>query len=108
MGYKSLYKGIVFIEGDDSAARLLGDVACDLSFRPGAQLKSLNDVKEELAQASASLGGNAVVRFTYGQKARLLAWDDVAFWGKGAAAFLPAETYNAYVAYIQERDGASR
>lgn len=93
MGYTVAYKGIVFVEGPKENATLGQDIKCDLSFVLGAQLKSLRDVKDDLAAQAKAMGYNAVVNFTYGQKSRFLAIDDVAFWGKGTLANIPADEY---------------
>ncbi|MDR1135483.1 MAG: hypothetical protein LBL49_04800 [Clostridiales Family XIII bacterium] len=93
MAYTCVYNGIVFIEGDHPDARSIQAVSVDLSFKFGAQLKNLNSVKTDLAAKVAGLGGNCLLNFTYGQKSRWLAIDDVAFWGKGIAAVLPPGIY---------------
>jgi hypothetical protein len=103
MGYQTVYDGIIFIEGDEASARILGDARCDLGFKIGAQLKSLNDVKKVLADQARRMGGNAVVNFTYGQKARWLAIDDVAFRGSGQIAALPEERTDAIMKIINSR-----
>jgi hypothetical protein len=93
MAYTVVYKGIVFSEGSLENAVLGERIECDLSFVIGAQLKSLRDVKDNLAGQAISKGYNSIVNFTYGQKSRWLAIDDVAFWGKGCLAKIPEEDY---------------
>ncbi len=93
MAFSTIYDGIAFIEGGCPQAQKIQPVAVDLSFKFGAQLKSLRDVKNALVQQAKAQGCNAVIEFTYGQKSRWLAIDDVAFWGKGFAAIIPAELY---------------
>lgn len=93
MAYTNIYKGIVFIEGTHKSAILGNNIAADLSFCFGAQLKSLKDVKEVLSEQAKHYGYNAVVNFTYGQKSRFLAIDDIAFWGKGTLAKIPDDEY---------------
>lgn len=102
-GYSTLFEGIIFVEGAVPDARILGGLSCDLSFRFGAQLKNLNDVKKELAKKARALGANAVVDFKYGQKSRWLAVDDVAYFGSGRAAVLPEEEYARMRKKIAER-----
>ncbi len=87
-GFATVFDGIIFVEGMEPGAALLGQVKADLSFRLGSQLKNLNDVKRDLAMKARSMGANAVLNFTYGQKSRWLAIDDVAFYGEGVAAIL--------------------
>lgn len=94
MAYTNVYEGIVFVEGVHPTAKLGQEIKVDLSFRLGAQLKSLRDVKECMCKQAKRYGFNAVVDFTYGQKSRWLAIDDVAFWGKGTLATIPKEEYD--------------
>jgi hypothetical protein len=94
MAYTNVYKNIIFVEGVHPTAKLGRNVEVDLSFCFGAQLKSLRDVKDNLCEQAKRSGYNAIVNFTYGQKSRWLAIDDVAFWGKGTLANIPIEEYN--------------
>jgi hypothetical protein len=41
--------------------------------------------------------------YTYGQKSRWLAIDDVAFYGNGKAAILPTNIYEEVIAKIKNR-----
>jgi len=95
MAFTVMYNGIVFVEGDHPNASRGPEVKCDLSFKFGAQLKSLRDVKDNLVAQAKAGGWNAVLDFTYGQKSRWLAIDDVAFWGKGCLANIPPEEHEA-------------
>jgi len=94
MAYTVIYDDIVFVEGDLPNSIRGSSVECDLSFKFGAQLKSLRDVKNDLVKKAKASGYNAILDFTYGQKSRWLAIDDVAFWGKGCMANIPQEIYN--------------
>ena len=94
MAYTVIYNGIVFIEGSHPTAIRGPYVECDLSFKFGAQLKSLRDVKDKLVEQARNQGYNCIMDFKYGQKSRWLAIDDVAFWGKGYLANLSTEEYN--------------
>ena len=98
MAYVSVYKGIVFIEGYEPTARLLGRVEYDKKFSYNAQLKTLDAVKEQLADKAVAMGANAVVEFAYGQKSSgwfksvLLALDDnIKWYGYGMAAIVPED-----------------
>ena len=91
MAFTCIHGGIVISEGKLEKSRMIGCVEVDLSFRIGAQLKSLSDVKTELVRQALSLGANAIEDFTYGQKHRWFAIDDVAFWGKGMAVVVSDE-----------------
>lgn len=103
MAYTTVYENIVFIEGYNEYAKVIGSISSDLSFKFGAQLKNLNDVKSDLANKARSLGGNCVVDFVYGQKSRLLAIDDVAFYGKGKAAVLPENIFAEIIEKVRRR-----
>ncbi|MCL2479000.1 MAG: hypothetical protein FWF22_05820 [Treponema sp.] len=100
MIYTVIYNGIVFIEGSSPNQKRGPMVKCDLSFRIGSQLKSLNDVKKILAEKAKHRGYNCIVDFTYGQKSRWLAIDDIAFWGKGYLVNLTKEEYQKTAANI--------
>ena len=103
-GYPTIYNGIIFIEVPVDEGEKVSLVEADLSFKIGAQLKNLNDVKNELATKVASLGCNCLSEFKYGQKSRWLAIDDVAYFGSGAAVRLPLDSYHKILEYIQKRN----
>ena len=94
MAYTVIHNDIIFIEGSHQTATRGPFTKCDLSFKIGAQLKTLRDVKDNLAKQAKTQGYNAILDFTYGQKGRWLAIDDVAYWGKGCLANLSREDYN--------------
>ena len=89
--YKTMYRGIAFVEGTIPGAQILEPYRVSLGFRFGAQLKNLRYVKDKFVEAALRCGSNAVLDFTYGQKSRLFAIDDVAYWGKGLLGILPPE-----------------
>ena len=97
MAYTTVYQGIVFIEGPHPDAQHICSIKCDLSFKFGAQLKNLNDVKNDLVAKAKQNRANCITDFAYGQKSRWLAVDDVAFWGSGNCAYLPENVYTALV-----------
>ena len=103
-GYPTVCNGIIFIEAPVEDGKVVSGISADLSFKIGAQLKNLNDVKNELAGTAVSLECNCVSNFKYGQKSRWLAIDDVAFFGNGTAVQLSQISYNKIIEYIQERD----
>ena len=104
-GYPTIFNGIIFIETPVDEGERVAPVNVDLSFKIGAQLKNLNDVKNDLANLARNYYCNCVSEFKYGQKSRWLAIDDVAFFGNGVAVRLPPESYQRIVEYIQQRDG---
>ena len=89
--YKTMYRGIAFVEGTIPGAQILEPYRVSLGFRFGAQLKNLRDVKDKFVEAALRCGANAVLDFTYGQKSRLFAIDDVACWDRGVLGLPPAE-----------------
>jgi hypothetical protein len=93
MAYTSVFNNIIFIEGGHPSAQNKKE----LKIRKGgigAQLKNLDNIKDALASQAKAAGCNAVIDFKYGQKSRLFAIDDVAFFGSGTAAMLPDDVYN--------------
>ena len=103
-GYPNVFNGIIFIEAPLYEGERISIVTADLSFKLGAQLKNLNDIKNDLGFKAWNLGCNCVSEFKYGQKSRWLAIDDVAFFGSGVAVRLSAEEYQKIIEYIQQRD----
>lgn len=98
MAYISTYKDMVFVEGFEANAQLLGEIEYKKTFSFGQQDKTINCVKEQLYEKTRALGGNAVVNFKYGQKscgwfkASLFSLDDnIKWYGSGIAAKLSAE-----------------
>ncbi len=108
MVHASIYNGIVFIEGDEPSAKLLGEVNYTSYHSFNSQLKTLDSVKEMLSKKTLELGGNAVVNFKYGQKSygllkSLIFWldDNVKWYGSGTAAILTDEKLNAIIDQIK-------
>jgi hypothetical protein len=97
MAFTIMHNDIIFVEGSLPAVTEGPLIECDLSFKMGAQLKSLRDVKDHLAQKAKDQGYNAVLNFTYGHKSRWLAIDDVAFWGKGCLANVSQGEYDRII-----------
>ena len=98
MAYTSIYKGIIFVEGFEPNAKFLGEIEYNKNFSFGQQDKTINCVKEQLAEKTCALGGNAVINFKYGQKSSgwlksmLFSLDDnIKWYGNGIAAILPEE-----------------
>ena len=107
MAYTFLYKGYIFIEGDEPTATRLGTVEYKKGHTFNSQLSSIDVVKEQLLEKTLAMGGNAVIDFKYGQKSS--GWlsgllfsldDDVKWYGTGTAAILPPETVNRILAKI--------
>ena len=71
--------GIYFTEGMPENCRSVGHV--DLSV--GGQLKALSDLKVLMAKEAQKKGGNAIVKFEYGQKQKFFSRDSIAMCGKG-------------------------
>ena len=98
MAYTFVYKGFVFIEGDEPSAKCLGNIEYKKSFTINSQSKTLDCVKDQLVEKTVEMGGNAIINFKYGQKTAgwfksCLFWldDDIKWYGSGVAAILPQE-----------------
>lgn len=100
MAYVTLFQDIVFIEGEHPRAVKKYNAETRVSGF-GAQLKNLNDLKQIMAQTAKTHGCNCVVNFSYGQKAKLLAIDDVAFMGNGYYAVLSEADYQSIVSQMR-------
>ena len=93
MAFTTIFEDVVFVEGDFPGAVRDNTVKSDLRFDIGAQLKSLKDIKHNLAKQAKKKAMNAVLDFEYGQKSSFFAWDNVGFWGKGVLATIPNSDY---------------
>ena len=94
MAYVTVFDDVIFIEGTHPRAQIRYSAETRVSGF-GAQLKNLNDLKQIMSQTAKANGCNCVVNFTYGQKAKLIAIDDVAFMGNGFYAVLSPEDYQS-------------
>ncbi len=94
MAFVTMYQDVVFIEGDHPRARKMYRAETRVGGF-GAQLRNLNDLKAAMSETARQNGCNCVVNFTYGQKAKIIAIDDVAYIGDGIYAILSPEDYNA-------------
>ena len=99
MAFVTAHMGVIFIEGDHPRAikRFVADTRVG-GF--GAQMRNLNDLKQLMAQTAINNGCNCVVNFTYGQKSKLIAIDDVAFVGNGYYAQLSQVDYNSIISQL--------
>lgn len=100
MAYKSVYKGIIFIEGTENYNKSFGFIEYKKEKLYNNQLQNLDNVKEQLAKKAIELGANAVINFKYGQKntswfrSMLLAFDDNVNWfGTGEAVLINDDLY---------------
>lgn len=90
--YFSEYDGVFFVEGMPAGATIIDDISTVLDgFFSNAQLKTLDDVKREMARQVKLSGGNAVVDFKYGQRSGgfwrcLFSLDNVCWKGEGKIA----------------------
>lgn len=99
MAFVTAFNGVIFIEGDHPRAIKRYTAATRVGGF-GAQLKSLNDLKAQMAATARANGCNCVVNFTYGQKSKVIAIDDVAFVGDGFYAQLSLEDYNSIITQL--------
>lgn len=96
MAYKSVYDGIVFIEGSSENVEIKGTVNYKYgSF--GSHLKSLNDVKASLASQAKSQNCNCIIDFKYGQKSSLFSLDDTKWYGSGKCGIMQQDEYDQIV-----------
>ncbi len=100
MAYVTVHQGVVFIEGDHPRAVKRFNATTRVGGF-GAQLKNLNDLKQLMADTARANGCNCVVNFTYGQKSKLLAIDDVAYVGDGFYAVLSPMDYQSIVSQFR-------
>ncbi len=90
--YYSEYDGVFFVEGMPVGATVIRNISTVLDgCFSNAQLKTLDDVKREMALQVKQSGGNAVVDFKYGQRSGgfwrcLFSLDDVCWKGEGKIA----------------------
>lgn len=96
MAFVTVHQGIVFIEGDHPRAIKRYSAETRVGGF-GAQLRNLNDLKDIMSQNARNCGCNCVVNFSYGQKSKLIAIDDVAYIGNGYYAILSPVDYNSIV-----------
>lgn len=95
----TVHDGVIFIEGDHPRAQKMYSAQTRLKGF-GAQLKNLNDLKQQMALTAKQAGCNCVVNFSYSQKSRLIAIDDVAFCGDGYYAVLSPQDYNSIISHF--------
>ncbi len=88
--------GIAFYEGTPDSYEPIEAVKIEIGgmLISQSQLKTLKDVKRELASRASRAGGNAIVNFQYGQKSvgffrSILQLDDVNWYGTGTIARVP-------------------
>ena len=92
MMYFSEYDGVYFIEGIPAGATVIRSISTTLDgCFCNTQLKTLDDVKREMAFRVKSAGGNAVVDFKYGQRTGgfwrcLFSLDNICWSGEGKIA----------------------
>lgn len=100
MAFVTVYDHIIFIEGEHPRATKV--YTADTRVKGfGAQLKNLDNLKATMAQTAKSYNCNCVVNFSYGQRTKILAIDDVAFVGSGYYARLSENDYNAIVSQFK-------
>ena len=96
MAYTTVYKDYIFIEGDNPKAQRKLKVKANLTGF-GAQLKNLNNVKDNLISHARLHNCNCILDFKYGQKSSIFSIDDVKFYGSGVCAVLPQEEYEKII-----------
>lgn len=99
MAFVTVHQGVIFIEGDHPRAVKRYQATTRVGGF-GAQLRNLNDLKQTMANTARANGCNCVVNFSYGQKSKLIAIDDVAFVGDGFYAVLSPADYQSIVSQM--------
>jgi len=94
MAFVTVFQGIVFIEGDHPRAVKRFNAYTRVGGF-GAQLRNLDDLKATMAQNARGCGCNCVVNFSYGQRTKIIAIDDVAYVGNGFYATLSPQDYQS-------------
>ncbi len=94
MAFVTMFQDIIFIEGDHPRAYKRYSAQTRVGGF-GAQLRNLDDLKAIMAQNARNCGCNCVVNFTYGQKTKIIAIDDVAYVGDGFYAILSPQDYQS-------------
>jgi hypothetical protein len=94
MAFTTVFEDVVFVEGDYKGAVRGAKIKSDLTYNFGAQLKSLRDIKHNLAVQAKRKAFNAVLDFKYGQKSKFFAFDNVGYWGEGILANIPKNEYD--------------
>lgn len=109
MAYKSVTDGIIFVEGSLDSAHKIGRIEYSKGSFYNQQLKNLSDIKRQLADKAKSMGANAIIEFTYGQKstswfkATLLSLDDNINWyANGIAVRIDNALYQELVESIKQ------
>ena len=100
MAFVTVFNGVVFIEGDHPRAQKVYSAETRVGGF-GAQLRNLNDLKSVMAQTALQYQCNCVVNFTYGQRSKVIAIDDVAYCGHGYYARLSPQDYNSIVSQFR-------
>ena len=96
MAYTTIYKDIIFVEGDNPKAVRKTKINANLTGI-GAQMKNLNNVKDNLIFSAKLHKCNCILDFKYGQKTALFSFDDVKFYGSGVCAVLPDDEYDRII-----------
>jgi hypothetical protein len=94
MAFTTVFEDVVFVEGDHHGAVRGPKAKSDLTYSFGAQLKSIRDIKHNLANQAKKKSFNAVLDFKYGQKSKFFALDNVGYWGEGVLANIPQREYS--------------
>ncbi|MBO5224347.1 MAG: hypothetical protein J6C23_07545 [Clostridia bacterium] len=109
MAHISIYKNIIFIEGFEPLAKILGKIKYKNLFAYNSQNQTIDYVKDQLVKKTIALGGNAVIHFKYGQKS--VGWfksillgfdDDIQWYGSGLAAILPEEKQKEILSHFYD------
>ena len=111
MAYKSVFNGVIFIEGNEKHVKSFGQIEYKKDKFYNSQFQNIDRVKNQLAEKVKALGGNAIINFKYGQKntswfkSILLSLDDNINWfGNGEVVLLDEETYKEIIEYFNNQN----
>jgi hypothetical protein len=95
--YFAEFDGVLFIEGDPAGAFPIRSIATEHDgMFTQSQLKSLDTLKRTMAREAKRAGGNAIIRFQYGQRSSfwrsLFSLDDVYWQASGMIAKVDEKT----------------
>lgn len=95
MMHWSRHNGVFFVEGAPPSAKRVQPISTELNaFFAQNHLKTLDDLKDRMAQQALSSGCNAVIDFKYGQRSSfwksIVGMDNVLWFGSGALATIDA------------------
>ena len=96
MMHWSQHRGVYFVEGSPLSSQRKQSITTELNeFFSQNHLKTLDDLKDRMAQQAISSGCNAVIDFKYGQRSSfwksIMGMDNILWFGSGTLATIDPE-----------------